>query len=271
MRSEFLAGDYETACREDISPMLTGESQMGEPPKVAIAAINEGKTALDFGPASLQHDIDKGCNLECVMCRDFKILPNGANMDQAIADMHCAIEMGGLEHVSFSGAGEVFVMAKVIRLLQSDIFSSRGITVNITSNLTHFDERLWSRIRHNRFGVFAVSIDGATTEIYEKIRIGSRWEAVRRNLMFLSALRRAGTIQHLTWNYTVQRGNVADVGSAVRLARELGFDLIPSSRSSGATSAPTAIHSRKATSKPSTGSRRSSRRRTHSAMRGCLP
>lgn len=226
MRAEFLDGDYETACREDICPMLTGESRMGEPPKAAIAAINEGKTKLDFGPASLQHDIDKGCNLECVMCRDFKILPNGANIDQAITDMHCAIEMGGLEHVSFSGAGEVFVMAKVIRLLESDIFSSRGITVNITSNLTHFDERLWSRIRHNKFGVFAVSVDGCTPEVYEKIRIGARWETVRRNLDFLASLRRSGQVQHLTWNYTVQTGNVSDVAEAVRQARTLGFDLL---------------------------------------------
>ncbi|HEX8573632.1 MAG TPA: SPASM domain-containing protein [Allosphingosinicella sp.] len=226
MRAQFLAGDYETACREDICPILTGESRMGEPPAAAIRAINEGRTELDFGPAGLQHDIDKGCNLECVMCRDFKILPDAGNIDQAIADMHCAIEMGGLESVSFSGAGEVFVMAKVIRLLESDLFSSRGIAVNITSNLTHFNERLWQRIRHNKFGVFAVSIDGCTTEVYEKIRIGARWETVRRNLVFLASLRRSGQIQHLTWNYTVQRGNVSDVGEAVRQARALDFDLL---------------------------------------------
>jgi MoaA/NifB/PqqE/SkfB family radical SAM enzyme len=226
MRAEFLAGDYETACREDICPMLTGESRMGEPPAAAIRAINEGETRLDFGPSALQHDIDKGCNLECVMCRDVKILPDAGNIDQGIADMMSAIEMGGLQNVSFSGAGEVFVMAKVVRLLESDLFSSRGIVVNITSNLTHFNDKLWKRIRHNRFGVFAVSIDGATTQVYEKIRIGARWATVRRNLEFLASLRREGAIQHLTWNYTVQRGNVADVGAAVRLARELGFDLI---------------------------------------------
>jgi MoaA/NifB/PqqE/SkfB family radical SAM enzyme len=226
MRAEFLAGDYQTACREDICPMLTGESRMGEPPTAAIRAINEGQTRLDFGPSALQHDIDRGCNLECVMCRDFKILPDAGNIDQAIADMHAAIEMGGLENVSFSGAGEVFVMAKIIRLLESDIFSSRGIVVNITSNLTHFDEKLWQRIRHNKFGVFAVSIDGCTPEVYEKVRIGARWETVRRNMHFLTSLRRNGQITHLTWNYTVQSGNVADVGAAVRMARELGFDLL---------------------------------------------
>jgi uncharacterized Fe-S cluster-containing radical SAM superfamily protein len=226
MRSEFLAGDYQTACREDICPLLTGESRMGEPPAAAIRAINEGQTQLDFGPAALQHDIDKGCNLECVMCRDFKILPDAGNIDRAIADMHCAIEMGGLESVSFSGAGEVFVMAKVVRLLESDIFSSRGIAVNITTNLTHFNEKLWRRIRHNNFGVFAVSIDGCTAEVFERIRIGARWETVRQNMLFLTALRREGTIRHLTWNYTVQRGNVSDVGGAVRQARALGFDLI---------------------------------------------
>jgi MoaA/NifB/PqqE/SkfB family radical SAM enzyme len=226
MRAEFLAGDYETACREDICPMLTGESRMGEPPAAAIRAINEGSTRLDFGPSALQHDIDKGCNLECVMCRDFKILPDSGNIDQGIADMMSAIEMGGLESVSFSGAGEVFVMAKVVRLLESDVFSSRGIAVNITSNLTHFDEKLWQRIRHNKFGVFAVSVDGCTAQVYEKIRIGARWETIRRNMRFLASLRREGSIQHMTWNYTVQRGNIADVGAAVRLARELGFDLL---------------------------------------------
>jgi hypothetical protein len=134
--------------------------------------------------------------------------------------------MGGLEAVSFSGAGEVFVMKKLVRLLESELFSSRGIVVNITSNLTYFNEKMWERIRHNRFGVFAVSIDGATTETYERIRIGARWASVRRNLDFLASLRRAGHIQHLTWNYTVQRGNVGDVGEAVRMARELGFDLL---------------------------------------------
>ena len=226
MRSEFLAGDYQTACREDICPLLTGESRMGEPPVAAIRAINEGQTHLDFGPAALQHDIDKGCNLECVMCRDFKILPDAANIDQGIADMHSAIEMGGLESVSFSGAGEVFVMAKIIRLLESDLFSSRGIAVNITTNLSHFNEKLWQRIRHNKFGVFAVSIDGCTPEVYEKIRIGARWETIRQNLLFLTSLRREGQIKFLTWNYTVQRGNVSDVGEAVRLARELDYDLI---------------------------------------------
>ncbi|MEA3004124.1 MAG: hypothetical protein QOH81_2912 [Sphingomonadales bacterium] len=226
MRAEFLAGDYHTACREDICPLLTGESRMSEPPAAAIRAINEAQTRLDFGPAGLQHDIDKGCNLECVMCRDFKILPDKGNIDQAIADMRCAIEMGGLESVSFSGAGEVFVMAKVLRLLESDIFSSRGIQVNVTSNLTHFNERLWKRISHNHFGVFAVSIDGCTAEVYETIRIGARWETVQRNMRFLTELRRDGKISHLTWNYTVQRGTAGDIGKAVRLARELGFDLI---------------------------------------------
>jgi hypothetical protein len=98
--------------------------------------------------------------------------------------------------------------------------------VNITSNLTHFNEKLWQRIRHNRFGVFAVSIDGCTPEVYEKVRVGARWEIVQNNMRFLTALRREGEIKHLTWNYTVQRGNVADVGAAVRLARELDFDLI---------------------------------------------
>lgn len=226
MRADFLDHDYGRSCRVDICPVLRSEARAAEPPPNVIRAINEGQTILDFGPSSVHHDIDRGCNLECVMCRDSVILPDRANVDRAMADIKDALDLGSLEQISFSGAGEIFIMAKVVRLLESDAFSSRGVQVAINTNLTHFNEKLWRRIAHNDFSLVVVSADGCSSPVYESIRVGAKWAAVERNMRFLAQLRRDGAVRQIIWNYTVQRENVCDVQAAIHRARELGFDAI---------------------------------------------
>lgn len=226
MRTQFLVGDYETRCRSDICPVLRSEPQVADLAPEVIEAINEGRTTLDFGPTALQHDIDYGCNLECTMCRDTKILPNKGTIDRAVGEIMQVADMGSLKKTSMSGAGEVLVMAKILKLLESDFFASRDIAVSMTSNLTNFDEKMWDRIKHNRFEYLTFSADGTSAEIYEAIRIGAKWEVVERNMRFLAKLRQRGDFKWITWNYTVQKANIADVAKAIELARELKLDWI---------------------------------------------
>jgi hypothetical protein len=226
MRADFLAGDYDASCRSDVCPLLFSEQLPVTPPNAVIHAVNEGLTQVDYGPCNMHHDVDYGCNLACTMCRDAKILPNSDNIDQALADIKNVVDLGSLEEISFSGAGEVFIMAKMVKLMESDYFSSRNIRIDITSNLTHFTEKLWQRIRHNYFHVFAVSADGCSEETYQKVRTGAKWSTVARNMEFLAALRAEHKINYISWQYTVQKANVGDVANSIVKARELGFDTI---------------------------------------------
>ncbi|MEQ1726359.1 MAG: radical SAM protein [Sphingopyxis sp.] len=226
MRAQFLAGDYETRCRSDICPVLRGEPQVADLAPEVIEAINEGRTTLDFGPTALQHDIDYGCNLECTMCREAKILPNKGTIDRAVGEIMQVAAMGSLKKTSMSGAGEVLVMAQILKLLESDFYTSRNIEVSMTSNLTNFDEKMWDRIKHNRFEYLTFSADGASAAIYEAVRVGAKWEVVERNMRFLAMLRHRGDFKWITWNYTVQKANIADVAKAIELARELEVDWI---------------------------------------------
>jgi wyosine [tRNA(Phe)-imidazoG37] synthetase (radical SAM superfamily) len=226
MRAEFLAGNYDATCRSDVCPLLHSEQTPPQPPVAVIHAVNEGLTQVDYGPHNLHHDIDYGCNLACTMCRNEKILPNAGNIDQALTDIKSVTELGNLEEISFSGAGEVFIMARVVKLLESDYFSSRGTKIDITSNLTHFNDKLWSRIQHNRFNVFVVSADGCSEKTYEHVRTGAKWATVERNMEFLSQLRQQNKIDFISWQYTVQKANVHDVAQAIVKARALGFDSI---------------------------------------------
>lgn len=226
MRKQFLAGDYETSCRGDICPVLREKVSVGKPSKEIVRAVNEGMTELDFGPNWLQHDIDYGCNIECKMCRNEKILPNRDNIRHAFQDMDDVVALGSMTHASMSGAGEVFIMADVVKRLATDYFSSRNISISITSNLTNFNKALWDRIGHNEFLNLCVSADGCSTEIYELVRVGAKWARVNANMEFLSQLKKDGKIAQVSWNYTVQRENVCDVAAAIQRSRELGFDWI---------------------------------------------
>ena len=226
MRGLFLEGRYGETCREDICPVLTGVATELEPEPEVIAAINEGLTLVPYGPSVMHHDIDKGCNLDCVMCRDEKILPDVRNVDRSLRDIQAVLDLGSLKQLSLSGAGEPFAMRKVVKLLESDAFSSRGVRLSFTTNLTYFNAALWRRIGHNRIENVSVSADGASAAVYDSIRLGGDWNEVVANMRFLASLRREGKIGVMIWNYTVMRQNICDVGAAIRLVDEIGFDAI---------------------------------------------
>lgn len=226
MRADFLKGNYTAHCREDICPVLRNGSPMAQAGPAAVHAINEGQTQLTGGPQWLNHDIDRGCNLACTMCRDDRILPERQNVAQARTDIEAAVLLGSLREISFSGAGEITIMRDIVRLLESDIFSSRNISISMTSNATGFTPAFWQRIGHNRLQTLALSIDGASAQTYEKIRIGGNWARLCANLDFIASLRAAGKIQSLVWQYTVQKSTMEDIPAAIALARQWGFDAI---------------------------------------------
>jgi MoaA/NifB/PqqE/SkfB family radical SAM enzyme len=233
MRSLFLEGKYGETCREEVCPFLTGEAKFmsaetnsREPQPEVIRAVNEGHTVVEHGPIFVHHDIDRGCNLECVMCRDAKVLPNDDNVEHALRDVHSALELGSLEQLWLSGAGEPFAMKKVVQLLETDTLSRKGVALAFNTNLTYFNDKLWRRIGHNKFANITVSADGCSPEVYDAVRVGSSWKIVAENMRFLSTLRRQDKIDHVTWNYTILRQNIPDVGSAIRFAEEMGFDTI---------------------------------------------
>ncbi|HEV8026271.1 MAG TPA: SPASM domain-containing protein [Stellaceae bacterium] len=226
VRRLFLEGRYDEVCRAEVCPYLTGEMKAGEPTPEIIAAVNEGHTAVAHGPQLLHHDIDRGCNLECVMCRNEKILPREENVDRGLRDIDDALALGSLRWMTFSGAGEIFAMKKVVQLLESQKLSARGVKLGVNTNLTHFTEKLWRRIGHNKFYTVTLSADGCSPEVYNAIRIGADWLEVAGNMRFAARLRREGQIECLVWNYTVMKQNIGDVGKAVALSRELGVDWI---------------------------------------------
>jgi MoaA/NifB/PqqE/SkfB family radical SAM enzyme len=150
------------------------------------------------------------------MCRDRKIGINRSNVTKSVKDIKELAEAGGLRKIITSGAGEALLFTDFIALLTTHVLSDRGIEVDINTNLTSFNEKVWNKVNHNKLS-FLASIDGATKQTYEKIRKGARWEDVYRNLRSLAEKYNKGEIKRLIVSFIIMGSNKHEVGGIINL------------------------------------------------------
>lgn len=233
MRAAFYEERYTDFCVESICSILRDPAPSQQPTPEdflspeTIALMNLGLTELPLRAITqLSHNVDRGCNLTCPMCRCEAILPSTENVSVSVGEIRAIVDQGNVQMMRMSGEGEIFAMREVVDLLASDFFSSRKIALSLVTNGTAFTPKLWDRIAHNTFARLTFSADGCSAATYEKVRVGASWEKVHANMEFAAGLRRTGKIEALTWQWVVMPINIDEMGQGVRLARQLGFDTL---------------------------------------------
>ena len=104
--------------------------------------------------------------------------------------------------------------------------AGRGIRVTCTSNLTLLSPKRAERCVTSGLDALNVSVDSATPEIYERIRVGARFERVERNVALLTETRRRlGSDQpKLRMVGVLMRQTLDGLADLVRLAHEWQID-----------------------------------------------
>ena len=173
----------------------------------------------------VQLETSIACNLECVMCpwtcqRDSA--PNGGLMSESVWRA-VAPHLDRIASMDFSGGGEPLLHPEIFdRMAEARAAQCR---VGLLTNGTLLDERATDRILEIDVDWVAVSIDGATAEVYESIRKGADFETVCTNLSQLAARRTAGR-PRLMINFLMMPGTVHQLEDMVRLAAFLGVDVL---------------------------------------------
>src|SRR5262249_36386151 len=117
--------------------------------------------------------------------------------------------------VKLNGAGEPFLVPEIERFLE--IFRSYGIRLNATTNGTLVTERL-ARMIGESFSELIVSMDGATRETFEWLRVGARFDRVREALVRINRHRRDGL--SLSIGFVAMRHNLHELPALVQLAKD---------------------------------------------------
>tara|TARA_Y100000592_G_C5478245_1_gene323692 strand:- start:4226 stop:4879 length:654 start_codon:yes stop_codon:yes gene_type:complete len=70
-----------------------------------------------------------------------------------------------------------------------------------------------------------VSIDGATKETYEKLRLGGRWEKINENLEYISQLKQEHGFRFIM-HYVVQKENYHEMEDIIMLGKKYNADRV---------------------------------------------
>lgn len=181
-------------------------------------------------PHFLQVEPVGQCNLRCRMCPiQFRQdgPPHGppAFMD---FDLFARIldQFPDLEEIQLQGLGEPMMHPRFFDMVA--YATARGIKVGTNSNLTLLNARRAELCVTSGLAELHASIDGATAETYEEIRVRAHFDRITRNLEGLvEARRRLGSATpRVDVVAVVMRRNLHEIPDLVRLSHRLEIDKI---------------------------------------------
>jgi MoaA/NifB/PqqE/SkfB family radical SAM enzyme len=168
------------------------------------------------------------CNLRCQMCpiqfrRDGPPYGPPAFMEfETFARLLDGFQ--GVEELQLQGIGEPMMHPRFFDMVEHA--TARGIRVSTNTNMTLLNASRAERCVTSGLERLHVSIDGATEETYETIRVGARLARVRKNLDRLLAVRarHRSARPQLSLVMVVMRRNLDELPEVVRLAASCSMD-----------------------------------------------
>jgi len=181
-------------------------------------------------PTFLQLEPVGQCNLRCRMCPiQFRTdgPPHGppAFMDFATFT-RLVDQFPALEHLQLQGLGEPMMHPRFFDMVSYAV--RRGVRVSTNTNLTLLTEPRAERCVTSGLAELHASLDGATPETYEFIRVRAKFDRVLANLRGLvAAKRRLGSATpRVRMVVVAMRLNLHEFPALVRLAHDAGIDSV---------------------------------------------
>ena len=229
----FDGGDWEQFCNAQTCPQIYNDTWVNvdfispqSPDIVPITdemldEVRNGHTAMRGGPVQIGLSCDPRCNLRCIMCSAPAVKDrSGALIKRALDGVRQFLP--SVRRIKLLGDGEVFVVPEARDFLfQFDSKKYPHVEFLIHTNGLLLNEAMWAKIAHIKIDWLVVSIDAATKETYEKIRIGGDWDALLRNLDFMAQKYSEGYIRSFHLSMTVMKTNHREMGAFAEMGRRL--------------------------------------------------
>lgn len=139
-------------------------------------------------PQQMEFSISNACNLECIMCRGFwsstirsrreKLPPLPRHYGDAFFESLWKY-LPHLKQLKFLG-GEPFLINEYYKLWNKLIADGLSIPCHVTTNGTQYNDKVERVLEKLPFS-FSISMDGATRETLESIRVNAKYDEVMAN------------------------------------------------------------------------------------------
>jgi MoaA/NifB/PqqE/SkfB family radical SAM enzyme len=169
-------------------------------------------------------NIDESCNLACPSCRRDAIMhTTGEMFNTKIKQVERVVEwLKNFKHpvtISTSGSGDPLA-SLIMRPLVKNWTPSSTQAFEIKTNGLLIKKQLNGTNIFNSVDRFVISIDAGSKEVYEKVRVGGKWEVLLENLEYLYNKNKN---KNVSLNFALQKSNYKDVQNFVLLCEKYKF------------------------------------------------
>jgi MoaA/NifB/PqqE/SkfB family radical SAM enzyme len=173
-------------------------------------------------PRFLEIEVTTRCNLKCKMCEHTYWKEPSCDMTfkqfKSIID-----QFPKLKWIGLTGIGESFLHPDFFKMLK--YVKDRGLYVEIFDNFFLLDKEKSKKLIDIGVDRIILSIDAATKETYEKIRIGANFDIVMRNVKDFLELRkeRKAFFPKFEFNYVITSLNIHEAEQFIDLIDSFEF------------------------------------------------
>ncbi|NUN97252.1 MAG: radical SAM protein, partial [Candidatus Omnitrophica bacterium] len=175
----------------------------------------------------LYMDLSTTCDIRCVQCFREAIIPPPMKVTRAQLEILEREVFPYIERLSLSCTGEPLYLPIFPEALRAA--KRAGVPyVRIQTNATHLDEAMSALLLDEGLSHLGVSLDAATKETFERIRVGADWEMVTGNIRRFVEMRNARrrVEPEVSLNFTLMTDNCHEALPLIDLARDLGVTSI---------------------------------------------
>lgn len=167
-------------------------------------------------PKLIHVELSTYCNLRCRMC---SITRPSRNRKLSYVPLEVIERLRPvlpfIQDCKLHGGGEPFLHPQIEPILEE--FRRFGVRLNTVTNATLIDERL-ARLIGETFSTLTVSVDGATRETYEHVRVHARFDDMRAGIARINRYRNPDF--KLIIGVVMMRCNLHELPDLVRFAAE---------------------------------------------------
>jgi radical SAM protein with 4Fe4S-binding SPASM domain len=244
LRREMLSGDLDAAGCAKCYALKQGQPLQLEydidvaqekPPHTPYAKnlalkrqeIEKGVAILESTPTIINFTPSHACNLDCIHCyqkgsRSLRITRNGV-LDEILEVLPTISKI-------VAGGGEPLILPFWRKfILSADLKKNPYLRFSTTTNATVLAQEIIEGLKRFKSLEIIVSLDGATKQLYEKIRTGANFDIVHSNIMKFIELVREKSQSSIGINIAVMKDNIKELNNLVKFCLETGvlFNLQP--------------------------------------------
>ena len=199
---------------------------MGSPRKVyhtvgGRVAKRLGLKRAPFLPTSIDIEPIDTCNFACDHCQvtHWTRKTTRLTTERLISILR---QLPMLRQIKLQGMGEPLLNRRVIEMLEEA--ESGGAAVSIVTNGSVYPENVAQRLSSLRGTTIVISMDGATAETFEAIRVNGNFHKVIDNVADMVRRRGRSVWPGIELRSVVTLRNAHELPDLVRLAKRLGVD-----------------------------------------------